>query len=244
MSRPIFREEDPIFTRYLYEKLHVKHSLAFAMLRGDREEALFWAYELYHSGFQEYVWNWLHEIYAQCYDDDDENSEARIAPLLRVHKWRQEWQKTGDPCLLGSAVGTLAMRSFLSKNGRANEKFVILYPNDRYATVNPLAGKAYQHLSRVSKYPVSKEAIDLVESLYGKRKDKIRTAYLGTDWLYYCRDTPIWSARILEGGGKIDDEKKMVVFSSDEMLEAFYERWGLEPDEQCKEMHIWHGVRQ
>ena len=27
-----------------------------------------------------------------------------------------------------------------------------------------------------------------------------------------------------------------------EVEEAFYDVWGLEPDEQCVEMHNWHGV--
>lgn len=39
-------------TRYLYDKEHVEFSLLCAIQERKREEALFWAYELYHSGFK------------------------------------------------------------------------------------------------------------------------------------------------------------------------------------------------
>jgi hypothetical protein len=40
------------FTRYLYEKDEVKLALTLCILNKKEEEAIFWAYELYYSGFQ------------------------------------------------------------------------------------------------------------------------------------------------------------------------------------------------
>jgi len=40
-----------VFTRYLYNKELVEFSLIASLNERNREEALFWAYELYHSGF-------------------------------------------------------------------------------------------------------------------------------------------------------------------------------------------------
>ncbi len=40
------------FTRYLYEKDEVKLSLIMCVLNKNEEEAIFWAYEMYYSGFQ------------------------------------------------------------------------------------------------------------------------------------------------------------------------------------------------
>jgi hypothetical protein len=40
------------FTRYLYEKDEVTLSLIMCVLNKNEEEAVFWAYELYYSGFQ------------------------------------------------------------------------------------------------------------------------------------------------------------------------------------------------
>jgi hypothetical protein len=119
------------------------------------------------------------------------------------------------------------------------EKYIILYPKERHETEIAPLGKSYQLLRIVSKYAVSLETIHLRR---GYSMEKLRDAYLGGNWLYYCRNTPVWKDRICELCGKIDDEKKTVVFPTDEMLETFYERWGLEPDEQCAEMHRWHGV--
>ena len=70
----------------------------------------------------------------------------------------------------------------------------------------------------------------------------LREAYLGGDWLYYCRNTPIWAERIAKYGGICREDAKTVAFKSDDDLEAFYEAWGFEPDEQSREMHLKHGV--
>ena len=58
----------PILTRYLYEKQDVENALLVSLLDGEKEAALFWAYELYYSGFQKYMvvllWNIYYDFYA------------------------------------------------------------------------------------------------------------------------------------------------------------------------------------
>ena len=39
------------FTRYLYIKQDVETGLILSLLDKDKERSLFWAYELFHSGF-------------------------------------------------------------------------------------------------------------------------------------------------------------------------------------------------
>jgi len=80
----------------------------------------------------------------------------------------------------------------------------------------------------------------MAQSFDGLVLSRVREAYLGPNWLYYCANTPIWESRIREHGGKVIGER--VVFETDDKLETFYERWGLEPDEQPLEMHHWHGI--
>ena len=48
-----------ILTRYLYPKHNVEYSLVIALFQENREQANFWAYELYFSGFKQQV---LHEL--------------------------------------------------------------------------------------------------------------------------------------------------------------------------------------
>jgi hypothetical protein len=241
------------FTRYLYEYHQVKYSLLFALLAKSREEALFWVYELYHSGFREPVWYWVRDIYVDYYEETHPSFKAKI------DTWFLEWQESEDAknaehevvgvrgfageislaqrresrksnaCLIGTIVGTLAIMN----NSREGKQFIILYKEDRHQTID-VVGKPRHYLKQVSQFPIRREVKDVL--------GEVREAYLGENWLYYCAETPIWESRILEGGGVVDYLGKRVAFGNDDLLEAFYERWGFEPDEQCAEMHRWHGV--
>ncbi len=67
MSSTLNYEPSVVFTRYLYIKNEVKIALFTSLLERNEEKSLFWAYELYYSGFEkellELVWN----IYFDCY---------------------------------------------------------------------------------------------------------------------------------------------------------------------------------
>lgn len=56
-----------------------------------------------------------------------------------------------------------------------------------------------------------------------------------TNWLYYASWSPAWSERIESYGGKRDEEKYAILFESEDLEEAFYKTFGLEPDEQKRE---------
>ena len=168
-----------MFTRYLYEFDHVLYSLKCAILEKKREEALFWAYELYHSGFKESAWWEVNHIYGEFY--------TKHNPLFRnrMDKILAEWESTGNDLLLGTAVGTLAMmlRDDATEPAKQTRRFVILYKEDRHATQEANGPPRY-YLKQVSKYPVRREKED-VDGL-------VREAYLGPNWLDHCTETPIW----------------------------------------------------
>jgi hypothetical protein len=63
----------------------------------------------------------------------------------------------------------------------------------------------------------------------------IVTAYRD-DWLYAASFSPLWKARIIGSNGTINEETKEVTFADDESLEQFYDKYGLEPDEQRLEI--------
>lgn len=224
---------EPVFTRYLYEFHHVKYSLQWALMEKKREEALYWAYELYHSGFQTEIWYWIRELYVKYYEEHNPRFKANLDRLYL------QWKETGDACLLGTAVGTLALRD--TQGGGKGERFVILYKEDRHQT-QEVSGKARYYLKQVTQYPIRPQAKYMAQSFDGLDLSRVREAYLGQNWAYYCAETPIWRQRIQEGRGKIADGKSEIAFETDDDLEAFYERWGLEPDEQPLEMHHWHGI--
>lgn len=246
---------EPVFTRYLYEYLQVKYNLLEALLDGEGDEALFWAYELYYSGFQENVWEWLHKIYYKRYQATNPRFERWL------NQFYEEWKNppanesdetTKRDCLLGSVVYSLAIQDWQEV---VSQKYVVIYREDMPASYNvedvdeeiiprPLQTEApkapaYRYLEKVCHYSVREETIKATEDLY---TTSIKDAYLGSNWLYYCRKCPIWEERIRVGKGIIDDATKTVAFESDDDLEAFYRLWGFEPDEQCKEMHACHGI--
>jgi hypothetical protein len=71
-SYPIIPEEiiqktpKIIFTRYLYVKDEVRLTLLICILNKN-EKSLFWAYELYHSGFENELFDFLWKIYFDFY---------------------------------------------------------------------------------------------------------------------------------------------------------------------------------
>ena len=63
MSTSLCISTEPIlFTRYLYNKTEVKQSLFISRLQRNLDEAMFWAYELYYSGFKKELINLLWTI--------------------------------------------------------------------------------------------------------------------------------------------------------------------------------------
>jgi hypothetical protein len=56
------------------------------------------------------------------------------------------------------------------------------------------------------------------------------------DWLYHSYMTPIWQERINAYGGSAEDEEEEVTFEDDSKQEAFYAKYGYNPDEQPAEV--------
>ena len=60
-----------IYTRHLYDKCCVEYSLFVSLLQENKEEALFWSLELFHSGFSEeliiLIWKHYYTLYAPFY---------------------------------------------------------------------------------------------------------------------------------------------------------------------------------
>lgn len=222
----------PRFTRYLYEFHQVQYSLQESILEKKREEALFWAYELYHSGFKEEVWYLIKHLYLLYYLE----ANPKFRPSLE--KFYAKWRETGDDCLIGTVVGTLSVWEWdVDSEKQKNKQFIILYKEDRHKTVVPTKPARY-YLKQVSLYPA--HPLPSINEPFPNFSEIVRNAYLGSDWLYYCAETPVWEVRIREGGGKQVNGR--IEFETDDLLEDFYEIWGFEPDEQTKEMHKIHGI--
>ena len=252
------------FTRYLYEKTEVLHSLLFALLNHNRNEALFWAYELYFSGFEMELAQWIRWIYATFYSQVDTwFYEFMEINLRRLETLPIEEERN---CLVGTVISNLAHRAYdiqafasqymnlvfeyQTPEVRNHRIYIQFRPRDlaKYMThtfENPHSSpRAY--FKTVSDYPSRKpESLFLRKYVYASNenavKEDTREPYL-YNWLYYAAQSPIWKSRIAEYGGMIDDAELLVLFPDDEQHESFYDKYGYEPDEQSEEMNLIHGI--
>lgn len=104
---------DLVFTRYLYIKEEVCIALLVSMLNKS-DDAIFWAYELYYSGFKHEFFNLIWKIY---YDFFATLNPAFEVYLLKKHK---EWLNTNGETddsqdkLVSSIIQDLLFRPFNS----------------------------------------------------------------------------------------------------------------------------------
>lgn len=92
-------------TRYLYNKEHAEYSFFLTLLKRDPEQAKFWIYELYHSGFKEESFSLVWKLYYQLYAGFFVNLEE----LLK--RETLEWMKDNSrDWTIGTIVENMARR--------------------------------------------------------------------------------------------------------------------------------------
>lgn len=264
-----------VFTRYLYEQTDVLYSLLFALLDRNREEALFWAYELYYTGLEDILVAWLRWIYKTFYSVVDVEFEY----YMEIHLSRLP--QTADierDCIIGYVVSNLShrrysihafAREYLSMNVECPAPKIYNHPifiqfgeRDvapyRTTVCNICPRKYYRQMS---KYAIRKsgalflqnhiavstpavEEEDLSSLLNALTiDDAIQTEPYLMDWVYYAVKTPFWNERISSYSSvKIDHQTHTAIFQDDDECEAFYAKYGYEPDEQPLEIHHIHGI--
>ena len=98
-------KNDLIFTRYLYVKDEVRVALLSSILKKS-EDAIFWAYELYYSGFKHELFELLWNIYYDFFATLNPSFEAYF---LKKHG---EWINDEYDTLVSSLVQSLLFRPF------------------------------------------------------------------------------------------------------------------------------------
>lgn len=214
------------FTRYLYNVSHVVKSLQLALLEKRRDEALFWAYELYFSGLTVVAWSTVESVYALNWESSN--------PKLRKHLVSK--RNAGADNGIGSIVLTLCLRPPNQPNVLHNEKFLFSLSEtalEPYRTIESSKDiKSREYLKTVSKFAVICESKDT----------EINAAFLG-DWMYYCAGTPYWATIFETYGMKADVSNKRMDFpEDDDRIEQFFGIYGYEPDEQSTELEKMHGI--
>jgi hypothetical protein len=261
-SRPEYFTAPCCFTRYLYDKTEVMHSLLFALLDRHRDEALFWTYELYFSGLEDDLVAWLRWIYATFYFEQN----TRFTELFEINlsRLRTLPDQSERDCLVGTVVSNLVHRAYqiqtftleylkmnvskLPIDENNHPIFIRFRPRDveEYQTVDICHILPRNYLQHVSRFPIRKNGSlflrKFIKTTNESDQPYTKDCYL-QKWLFYVSETRIWRS-ILEKypGFRVNHATQTVEFSSDDELETFYENYGLEPDEQPNALHIVHGI--
>ena len=229
-----------ILTRYLYPKHNVIYSLYVSLALADLQQSLYWAYELYFSGFRTETVDLVFQIYEDFY--------IRDAPMRAwfskvVEQWRQDMQ----PEIIGTLVENMIRRE--PDFAKFREKIPnVLEPNcnivylkkpiyicwketpQQYQTKLALYAQGWKFPREVCQY-VS----------YCDPTQPILTIGDYDNWLYSAAGSPIWRTRIKKYGGKVADGGS-VVFPTEEAEEEFMNWFSMEPDEQPVEIEqAWLG---
>jgi hypothetical protein len=214
-------EESPIFTRYLYVLDDVEYSLYQACIDKKKEEAFFWAYELYYSGFPEIVFSIIKKLI-----DESSTFDKKIKKQIEKKIDELEKDPSKDEIIAIIVYNVILYRTNIVSNNPIKKRLFVLIDKSKiteYDTINSTnieKYKARRVLPNVCKYSTIKTS-----EILGSVRQKWYY-----NWLYYASFSPIWQKRIHIFGGKQTDEK--IAFPNDEKEEEFYQLYGYEPDEQ------------
>ena len=247
----------PIFTRYLYYKNHVVLSLLKSLLEQEIKKAIFWAYELYFSGFQTELFSIILIIYNIFYES--ENSEKMTTFIeSKIEEWKNNKFKHH---LVATIIHTMAYCrrvtvDEIKDNIVKNKKITvfILYNSkdiEEYKTKKVTSSlRQYRILQEACLYATDKDVsisillkqnnIRWLNQYFIEDEDLLNKYFY--NWEYYSFFTPIWKERIVKCGGTANHETKQIEFlegeGEGEGEERFYNEWGYEPDEQPMEITL------
>jgi len=235
-----------VFTRYLYPREQVNHSLLLALLDKEVDEALFWTYELYHSGFEEQLYEYIYSIYETFYKLSNNISLGKC-----LRDFYDNWLKDkSQHCLFGSMIKNLICRPF-----NVN-LFMETYLNIKCEPFVPIEKEGKFLRMKYTKEEAKK--FDTIKAEFQKARFILPKAYLYSirhnvsvlfqcssidikqqyqmNWTYYCWNCPYWRNIIEEMNfGRINHSTKSVDFEEED-IDEFYDYYGYEPDEQPMEV--------
>ncbi len=310
-----------IFTQHLYIKEEVGYALLSAILLKEKDVALFWAFELFYSGFEtevfDYIWNIYYNFHASLSPSFEKYFIRKLSdtsighPLILasivtnlcskpyttdvyilsqkgVHGSTQEpsfktWFETKDyisiasyimhesfnpneidmdnireialthhgikwyrPMLVPSPNICLKMRFLSHIMQICISRVYVISANNRFnlssdhimvphGPIPYLSNKDV--LKRECKYAINcSQMLHLFDLERHKEGHNALVQMYRENWLNHCTKTPYWLKKIAECNGTVNVETDILEFPNIEQEELFYEKYGLEPDEQSLEV--------
>lgn len=141
-----------IFTRYLYLKDEVEIALMLSLLNKKEDEALFWAYELYYSGFIDDLIQLIFKIYYDFYACINASFEAFLIKKVReIKESIIDFKKNIAIIINNLLIRPINMDVFLLRliytvNINTNEELYI--KNDKNILLDLLVREKYENISQ------------------------------------------------------------------------------------------------
>lgn len=216
-----------VLTRYIYCKMDVLASLFMAILDKYYEEAIFWACELYYSGWKKEVADYLMAIYKECFKQQN--------PKLGQFLKRKYLDITRDLTVdCGDIIATMARNLADPSRKYCIAEFVNCMNSN---AISYKESKIYIIADAIKKECTYSTRKDLRSFLDYESDDEMGQSILHRDnWLYFASFSPIWSDRITEYRGTINHENQTIEFKNEDDEEAFNEKYNYELDEQSLEV--------
>jgi hypothetical protein len=239
--------ESVTLTRYLYIKEDVLMSLLISILEKDYDQSLFWTSELYFSGYEQEVIEYIYAIYKNLFYSN--NPKLKRVMDIGLQRFDKGIHIATTMILnLTSKARKFTLQDFMVKNkesemipnAKEKETNLIIFSNVIESNKYNLYVDENSHnrliLKNACKYQVRKEWVDVFECSTHKMS-QIDVYYMITrNWLYYASSTPLWNERIEQYHGTIDECGKKIHFENEDDFEEFYEKYEYDLDEQ--DMHI------
>jgi hypothetical protein len=208
-----------VLTRYLYNKTQILESLREAIDKKDYESALYWAYEIYYSGFEDEIIEYLMLLFEKRY-----NHHLKLRSYIR--KKYDTNKVTKNPAFVATILKNMQMKNY-EKPETVKTRCILVKADqiNKYKTNEP-SKHNWKHLQIICTKPVA-----IIKKITKSEETKLLEIFR-SKWLFYASRSPIWKMRILEYNGKIDGRKKTVEFENDDDLERFHNKYDYEPDEQ------------
>jgi hypothetical protein len=237
--------KDLVLTRYLYIYDEVLTSLAAAILDKDKEQALFWGYELYYSGYEKETAEYILAIYNEFMRQYNPKFAKFIESMV-------ERQHEG-PHIVGSMIRNMVdssrfakpIQDFLNVSSikpppqYKETKFTVLLNEkdvEKYKTVQVSADlPACKILQKVCIYRTRKDLNHLFNCRHKDLESNEIISWMRYNWPYYAAKSPVWKQRIQDYHGIIDEEEECIFWDPDldeEKEEEFYQLYGYDLDEQ------------
>jgi hypothetical protein len=235
---------EPVLTRYLYIKEDVVISMLNSLLNKRVDETMFWAYELYFSGFDDEVMAWTCQIYNDLFRKRNPIGLGRYIHTT-YYKWMKNPENTHS---LGNMIITLCNFPFAFSNDYLEKYPDIRRVLDESVTYLPEVETKRRHCIKLDEniiekyYTVDFKNIKTREmALLNVKKyqpnltwrfllgEPLRnltiTRQIYENWAFYAVRSPYWKKIISLKTGVVDESTNRIKFVFPNSEIQFYKEW-------------------